>query len=192
MCIWPQISQDVKYKPSPNGTDQVTAEEVKSTVMEEMEEAEEKKKRACNLVIYNVPESDSKEPVDRMVADTKWCLGMFEKCLGVKGVEVELDKIIRLGKRTEGWQNMPRPVLVRLKSKKMKWEILTNAKKLKNAENQIMRKVGITKVMTKNEREDSMRLRMELKEKHEKGERGWMIKYGKLVREDGVKKKMYK
>ena len=95
-------------------------------------------------------------------------------------------------KRTEGWQNRPRPVLVRLKSEKMKWEILTNARKLKNAENQIMRKVGITKDMTKKEREDSMRLRMELKEKHEKGEGGWMIKNGKLVREDGVKKKMYK
>ena len=73
-------------------------EEVKSTVLKEMGEVEEKKKRACNLVMYNVPESDSEDSVDRMDIDARWCL-VFDKCLGVKGVEVELDKVIRLGQK---------------------------------------------------------------------------------------------
>ena len=79
-----------------------------------MEEAEDRKRRAGNLVIYNVPESDCEVIEDRISLDARWCLGLINKWVGV-GLEGEdIMKFSRKGKRTQGWQNRPRSILLNL------------------------------------------------------------------------------
>ena len=73
-----------------------------------------------------------------------------------------------------------------LKKENTKWEILTNAKKLRNANSLVMKKIGITKHMTKKEMEENNKLRKDLKERQERGEKGWRIKNGKLIRTEEV------
>ena len=170
----------------PTGAEQVvlTVAEVQSKVLEELEEAEEKKRRANNLVIYNVPESDRDKAEERVEVDETWCLGVFSDCLGVRVEKDDVERVIRLGKRPEGGQNRPRPVLLKLKNQNLKWEVLENAKKLKNAGSPTYRKIGIAKDMTRREREQFNRLKQELKEKTDAGEEGWKIKNLKLIREE--------
>ena len=184
-----QIGIDISTRPAAR-EEKVTVEEVKSTVLQEMEEAEDRKRRACNVVIYNIPESTSDETDDRISEDTNWCLEMCEKTLEVEVNREDIDNIIRLGKRTENGEDKPRPILLRLKNEKTKWEILGNAKKLRNANSQVIKKIGITKDMTKKEREENSKIRKELKEKQDRGEKGWMIKNGKLTRAEGVRRRV--
>ena len=53
-------------------------------------------------------------------------------------------------------------------------------------EDPIKKKVGITKYMTKEERQEISKLLMALKEKRNNGEQGWYIKNGKLNRAEGA------
>ena len=177
-----QIGMSINNRPETTEEEIVTAEEVKSTVLQEMEEAEERKRRACNVVLYNIPESKSEVTDERIEADANWCMEMCTETLEVEVGKEDIDSIIRLGKKPETEQGKPRPILLKLKKEKTKWEILTNAKKLRNANSQVMKKVGIAKDMTKKEMEENSKLRKDLKERQDRGEKGWKIKNGKLIK----------
>ena len=60
-----------------------------------------------------------------------------------------------------------------------------NEKKLKYETDPIKKKIGISKDLTKEEREVEFKLVKELKEKRGRGEKGWFLKNGKLLREEG-------
>ncbi|XP_068235814.1 uncharacterized protein PF3D7_1120000-like [Palaemon carinicauda] len=188
--IMDEVVSTVNNKVSQNdfgnvGQNQV--EVVKSKVLQELEEEEEKRRRVCNLVIYNVPESEREEAEERKTEDTNWCQDIFRNSLELD--QIEMEQVIRLGKRNEGGRGRPRPVLIKFKNEEMKWKILKSAKKLKHEQNPLKKRVGITKDMTKKEREAMAKLREELKEKQDNGENGWMIKNGKLLREQGARER---
>ena len=176
-----------RTRPKPNPMTLI--KEVRNQMQEEREEEEDRRRRAKNLVIYNIPESNEEElgVGERTDLDTKWCIGVFEKCMGVNVDKEDIEDISRLGLRQENGENKDRPILLKLKTERMKWEILKNAKNLKNATKSEIKKIGIAKDMTKMERELSYKLRKELKDKRESGESGWKIKNWKLIREEGVR-----
>ena len=140
-------------------------------------EQEEKKMRENNLVLYNAEESTKSEPQDRESEDEAFCRKLIND--GVKMNDFSITRVIRLGRPRD--DRKPRPLLVKLENSKQKWNILRNAKNLRNC-SEIMRKVIITPDKTIKERETDKLLRDELKKKREKGENNWFIKNGQLVK----------
>lgn len=150
---------------------------VQNITVEEMEEREDRKRRKNNIVLYNLPESDEADPKEREREDNKMCEDLFTNHLKVAGVEI--DKVIRLGRKVD---HRNRPVLVKLQQDGKKWDILSNAECLKNETNLVWKKIGIAPDMTKRQRDQNKKLREELQEKRNRGERGWYIKQGQLMR----------
>ena len=98
--------------------------------------------------------------------------------------EVEIVETVRLGKKQvlDGEENKLRPILVKLTETHVKWNILKNAKKIKYTEKEEYKKVFIAPDLTLKERKINKELREQLQEKRNKGEKGWYIKNGQLVK----------
>lgn len=171
----------------PNLSEQVV-EKIKNKVLEEIREGEEREKKKENLIIFNLPESNSSEAKEREEYDTNLCKELFQDEIKVR--EFEVVKVIRLGKKEDNVddrhtkerrpEGRPRPILVKLGTATMKWDIVKNARKLKDTENEMFQRVAIVPDKTKRERELDQKLREELREKQERGESGWYIRKGNL------------
>lgn len=157
---------------------------IAKTVVEVLEERENKQKRVKNLVIYNVKEPSSEMSVrDQKEEDQAVCMDIFANELKVEATEIV--ETVRLGKR-EGNERederRPRPLLVKVSEVETKWDIIKNAKKLKESSKTSYRHVYISPDLTPKERAEDKEVREQLKQKREQGERGWYIKNRKLVR----------
>lgn len=150
-------------------------------IWEKIEEREEKRKRKNNIVIYNFSESTKEEPKEREDEDKEKCENIIRNALGVGDFAIE--KVVRLGKRGNNRPERPRPTLVKLKEEKSKWDIIKNAKKLRDNQNHEIKRIGISLDMTEKEREKNRRLREELREKRAGGGR-WIIKQGEVINID--------
>ena len=76
----------------------------------------------------------------------------------------------------------PRPLLIKLKDARAKWEIVRNGKNIKDTRKEHLKRAVIVPDQTRREREKSKKLRDELQEKRDNGEEGWFIKRGQLVK----------
>ena len=141
--------------------------------IQERKSEEEKERKKNNLVIYNVTESGQNEVGKRIEDDIMICEEILSE-LEVGNVFIE--KVVRLGKNDN---SKIRPVLMRLRNEKEKWNILGRAKQLKNSEK--YKGVYITRDMTEKEREEDKILRTELKERRDNGE-DVQIKNGVVVK----------
>lgn len=179
-----EIMEDVRH------ITEGVAEEVKKimkgdTIMEKnmqelekiIEEKEDRRKRANNLVLYRAPESEEEDVSKRIEHDRGIVKELFERALGVQDCTVM--RMIRLGKRRDG---QDRPLLLEMSNEREKWIIIKNAKNLKGETDNVMKKIGISRDMSKEERDRDRNLREELKEKRQNGEEGWYIRDGKLQR----------
>ena len=170
---WKRMEEDMK-------------EFIAKTVIEVMEEREEKLKKMKNVVIFNLrePDTGNLSMKEKKEQDQAVCKDIITNELGVE--DVEIMETIRLGKQEptarEGVR--PRALLVRLTDVQTKWEIVKTAKKLKEAKKEDYRNVFIVPDLTHKERAAEKELRDQLKEKREKGERGWFIRKGQLIREN--------
>ena len=159
---------------------------LKQEVINIIKNEEIDKQRKMNIIMYNIPESkkdigklreeDDKINMDKIIKE------------GIKIQNIETTKIFRLGKSKVGEGSHessanPRPLLIQLKKEKDKWDILKNAKNLKDAEGW-MKRVGISTDMNKEERKQNADLRAELKAKKDEGDNSWQIKKGKLQKRD--------
>lgn len=167
-------------------------ETVKHKVLEALKEQEDKKVRQNNLILYQVPESNRPSGKEREEDDTKLCKEIFESKLGCK---CEIKKVVRLGRGMTDLNNnsnsnrnspnqdsRPRLLLVKLENRSEKYEILTQAKKLSRDNDETYRRIFIGPDQTPAEREESRKLREELRRRRDCGEAGWYIKGGKLMR----------
>ena len=170
---WETFKEDLKQD-----TVTSTVEIVMERMSDHLKEIEERNNRRKNLVIYNIPESESQNPQDRKTDDLVKCCDIFEASLKV--TEYEIENTVRLGKKES---NRKRPLLVKMMRESDKINILKNAKNLKDETEPWKKRLGITRDMTKMEREREGELRRELKQKKDQGEQGWMIRNGKLVQD---------
>ena len=157
--------------------------EVREQVMQEVVEREEHQRRQKNLVIYGVCESVEDTGRQRENEDIEFCKRLFDEELNIKYVQIE--GIVRLGKKNPGEDNQrskPRPMLVKLNGTREKFDILKRGSQLKQSRNTQVQRIVIAPDLTRLERERDKKLREELKEKQQKGERGWFIKKGRLQR----------
>jgi hypothetical protein len=161
---------------------QVCNEIIEKTCNEKIEEKFEQEKRRKNLIIFNVKEQDQElSPKDKEIKDMEFCEKLFgeEDKLNVEGIGIR--KVIRIGKRnTEN--NRPRPIIVKLEEDHQPWIILKNSRNLRAHRDENVRSIRIAKDLTMMQREEEKKLYEELKERRERGEEGWYIKSGKLVR----------
>lgn len=146
-------------------------------VMRQIKEDQERIKRKENIIMYNVPESDKEDNEERIQEDHDKAKDLIDNSLHVKGYAME--KLVRLGKKME---NRNRPLLIKLRNEREKWEIIKNAKNLKDERDVLKKKVGISLDLSEKEREHEKKLRNELKERREGGEQGLYIKNGKLLK----------
>lgn len=165
--------------------------EIMKEIKDELREEQDKEKRKPNLILFQMTESDSTDMKEVVEHDQAISMDFFTN--GVNVSEVEIEEVIRLGKKQNingptGEQESelaprprPRPLLVKLKNERMKWTILKNAKNLKYARNEY-RKISIVPDLTPKEREIDKNLRAQLKEKRDQGEEGWYIYRGKLLK----------
>jgi len=133
-----------------------------------LDEIEDRNRRKCNLLIYNLPEPTGTG------TDTKTVKNLVKNNLSISGVEV--NKVTRLGKHKE---NSPRPILVTMADETSKWKCLKQAPKLRKDTK--FSNVYISPDLTLKERQENKKLYLELKSRREKGEKDLMIKRGKIV-----------
>lgn len=160
---------------------------VTRTVLEVMEEKEDKQKRVKNVVIYNVtePNAINLNVKEQKQHDLEKCMDIFTKGLDVE--EVQIMETVRLGRQAQrdgAEEPRSRPLLVKLSEVQTKWEIVKTAEKLEDAKEEEYKKVYISPDLTAKERAKDKELRDSLKEKRENGERGCIISKGKLVRKN--------
>ena len=134
--------------------------------------------RKNNIVLYNISESTKQNAKEREedLAKTKELISQ-----GIKVEGCRIEKIIRLGRTTEGVRS--RPFLVKMEEQGDKWNVLKNAKNLKNAEGW-QKKVGVSADLSFEERVKERELVKQLKLKRENGDKGWYIYRGALCRRD--------
>ena len=143
-----------------------TSDQVKTTVLTELQEQE---KRKTNLVIYNLEESPSDEALERKGHDS---VKIEELLTSIGVVDLEDDDVAslrRLGPRAEqspptqeageAPAAKPRPVLLSFKSSQNRTRVLSNAKKLAVSQ---MKHVSICPDLTKNQQKEDRELRDEV------------------------------
>nr|XP_054761594.1 uncharacterized protein LOC129268031 [Lytechinus pictus] len=150
--------------------------------MTTMEELVDRERRKNNVVFYNVPESRHDQIHDRVAEDMKAVMDITRSGLNVHNTKIT--KAIRLGRKqrddaTQESTSKPRALLVHLESPRMRNEILSAAKKLKQTTK--WKDTYISPDMTRQQREENWKLRQELKQRRENGEQDLVIRQGQIV-----------
>lgn len=122
-------------------------------VRKEMYEIEDQKRRALNLIVFNLPESDSKVSHERKLHDDKLFRELCEN-LGVKGVDVTTG--FRLGDEKQGKN---RPLKIVMNNKKQRKEILEKVSKIRTLSGTIFEKCIVVKDLTPRQREANKKRR---------------------------------
>ena len=162
---------------------QALKSEVKETVQEELKERKDRDSRKNNIVIYNLKESTADTDQDKKEEDLNMCKDILKEIK--TDDKVTINNILRLGTETGG---RVRPMLITLTNENEKWVVLKNAKNLKNTNKAWMKNIGISKDMTKQEREESKKKFEDLKKKTSRNR----VKRGRRMDNKGREADKYK
>ena len=137
-------------------------------VKKEIDEEIDKYRREDNVVILGMQEGEDQLKIRSLMDE-----------LEIVNTE-ESYKWIRIGKQN---QQKPRPILIKPKNRNenLKGQMLKNAKRLKNTKKEELKNIIITADQTIKEREESKKLREELRERREAGEQNLIIRGNKIV-----------
>ena len=116
-------------------------DEVRSHALQERD----RENRACNIIMYNVPESMETQKEMRWKEDRSFCLDMFNNTLGISIREDDMKRFLRLGKVEKSSTDAnavtgdaanvhERPVLIQFRDRVLKNMILDSLSKLKEAD----------------------------------------------------------
>ena len=162
-----EISSDIgKVKEVLEDT-KVKVEETKMKADEERD----KESRSNNIIIYRVPEAESRE--ERLKQDSLFCKQLINDALDIDVDDSDIKSIFRLGKKGDA----VRPLLIQLREKVIKNRVMESLFKLKRADEKF-RNISVTHDMTRQERLESKKLIAEAKEKQEQesGEYIWRVR----------------
>ena len=134
-------------------------EEVKNDVSKEMKEREE---RSQNVVMYGIEESEKESPEERKKDDEN---KVKEVMRGVE-VEGEVEIKFRAGRKNEGNDQRPRPLIVHVKSEEDRMRLLKDARKLSRIPQ--LKTVFIAEDMTWAQREEARKMERELRDEAER------------------------
>ena len=106
---------------------------VQEVVNKKLEQDRDVEKRRKNIVIYRVPEVNTDSVTDRNESDLAFITELLDSVFGMKQDQYEITRIFRLGRRDES-SDTPRPLLLELGSLDAKESVMSNLKKLKDAQ----------------------------------------------------------
>ena len=130
---------------------------VTNEVKAEIKEMEDRKNRQSNLVVFNIHESECREPESRKAFDKVTLTRLFES-IGVS--DVEYKAVFRLGKVNDVTKpSKPRPIKLVLESKKQRRQILDNAKKIPTDAPIDLKRAIISKDLTEQQRSENKKKR---------------------------------
>ena len=155
------LHQVIKSTASSIAQSSVPVTQSTSAALSVIDEISDRNRRKNNLIMYNYPEGAD------LSADKE---SFTSLCLSLFNLNVEVDKVLRLGRRLEGKH---RPLLIRLNSEGDKHAILSQAPHLRF--NDQYKRVFISHDMTQSERVKHKALVQELQSRRAKGERNLMI-----------------
>lgn len=119
-----------------------------------LKEREELTKRENNLIFWGVPECDSENIEERRDFDSHF---ISDICIELGINEPKISQILRLGKRQSGQSTIkPRGILAKFVEKSQKRDILKKSAKLKNPSNKDLKKVSISRDLTRAQREEDI------------------------------------
>lgn len=126
--------------------------------------------RKNNIVLYKVPEKVAEE-MDLSIRAEKTRhdkMVFMDLCkeLGLTCYDSDIEEIRRIGRYVGESDSKPRPLLVSLRGY-LKERIMRNLYKLRDSENDIFKKVGVTHDMTREERKKDLELKEEAKNRNE-------------------------
>ena len=107
--------------------------------------------RKNNVILHRVDELESSDITARASHDRDFVLEMFGKVMDVSISQEDLGRIIRLGKLNSDGRS--RPLLIELRSERVKRDVMNNLSKLGSAEDKF-RKVGVAHDLSPMQRED--------------------------------------
>ena len=141
----------------------VSSEQVKTTVLTEIQEQE---KRKTNLVIYNLKESSSESSSDRKEHDSDSIKEVLSTIEVSDLHEDGIQSIRRLGPLTDPTKEStkplkPRPLLLSFRSSSDRTKVLSSAKKLAGTS---LKHISICPDLTKNQQKEDRELRDEVKQ----------------------------
>lgn len=154
-------------------------EVVDKKIAEAFGEGQEREKRKKNLIITNVKESSKANPTERKEDDLDSAKNLLQQITDIS--EDEILEPTRLG---SVGGNRPRLLRVTLKTEERKKEILRMAPKSKinQGKTENRKKHFINADYTPKEREENYKLRMEKKQRTDRGEEDLIIRNGKIVK----------
>ena len=155
---------------------------VSQNVRTELDERNDIERRKNNVVVFNMPESNTKDSWysnDIKQEDTAAIVKIISKSVGVNVSKPnKIKDVLRLGQKNQG---KPRPLKVFFTDIDVKRQVLQNSKRLKGSEHHS--NIYINPDLTPKQRENDFNLRKELKVRRTEGQQGIYISKGKIVTE---------
>ena len=146
---------------SPMSSTNLSHKDVAHAVSSVLNEEKEKSKRKLNLILHNIPESDTTIVETRKQHDTDTAMAIINQHLSIPA---SISNVVRLGKRTED-RDKPRLLRITVDSDQTKAKVLRNCTKIRNIKKpEYLQQVYITPDLTFKEREENKLLRSKLAE----------------------------
>ena len=139
-----------------------------------LSEQAEQEKRARNLAVYNLPESQAASAEERITEDISLLTDIVKQELKRS---YKIEKAYRAGKKME---NRPRTWIVTMESEVSKWDLLRAGNGLRDSMNETAKNVYINRDLTRREREQAKKVRDECNRRRNAGEHVRIYK-GKCV-----------
>jgi len=139
-----------------------------------IKEYKDRESRKFNVIVHNVPESESTESSACVTHDTN-IVGDIANKIGIESIDIATT--MRLGEKIEGRSRLLKVHLRNLQHKRL---LLSNAKKLKGLSGDLQ-KVYITPDLSRKDRQENKLLREELFRRRSNGELGLIIRRGQIV-----------
>lgn len=146
---------------------------IEAMPQESGEDLLDRERRKCNIVVHNLPESDSASRKEAEAHDCRLLESIFKN---IMFLNVRIVSSFRIGQRN-GYR--PRLLIAALESEATKWDVVRNARELQRS--QEWGQVYINPDQTKAEREKAKKLREELARRRQAGEKDIVIRKGKIV-----------
>ena len=166
-------------------------ENISEIVREEVKELQDIESRKLHMVCFNLPESESSDPDERKSDDTNSLKSLIHEDMKLYDKNIEIENPVRLGKKIEKTQSVAgsntnktgdRPLRFKVWKFEDKRVILQANSELKNSSDENVKKIFITPDQTRRQREESFKLREELRyRKRVKNEKNLKISRGRIV-----------
>ena len=162
---------------------------IQEIVRQEVREMKDIEARKLQMVCFNLPESQSEDQENRIIEDKTNLKTVIDEDMHLQEKNIEVENLVRLGRRNvdavEGSGVKPRPLRFKVRTFENKQHILQGNSVLKNHDDQNKSKIFITPDLTQKQREESFKLREELRyKKFVLKEKNLKISRGRIVSTD--------